>query len=142
MAERHVVSALRRKYAELAGRMRFEPDTDKRELRAAIRQVGAVLLMFAPGEDLAAIKAVRPYPAMREKWLRDALGIMRAEQRPFSARELAYRVMEARGVAPTYETMKSIECGLYAQLARLEGRGLERLDGAPKRWTVQRSALL
>lgn len=123
----YVVTALRRKYAEVLGL------GDK----VAAGHVGAVLLLFSPEEDLSAIKAVRPYKAERQRWMDTAFRVLRKEGRPMSGRELAYRVMEAHHLDPQdFPRLKSIECGLHAVLARLEGDGVTRLPGRPKRWKL------
>jgi len=141
MAEPHVVSALRRKYAELKGELRYAAPLDTASLVLAINQVGCVLRMFSPDEDLSKVAAVRPYVHDRRKWARTAMDILRTERRPMTARALARRVLEARGVAPTPDVLMSVECSLHAVLARLEGRGIMRLEGEPKRWSVEPARL-
>jgi hypothetical protein len=122
-----VVTALRRKYAELKGL------GDK----AAMRHVGATLLLFNPSEDLAAIPGVRPHRTDRDRWLRTAFTVLRKEARPMSGREIAYRVMEALSLDPSdYGCLKRIECSLYGVLGRLEGDGIRREAGRPKRWVL------
>ncbi len=71
-----VVSALRRKYAEVKGRGDAE----------AMAHVGATLLMFAPDEDLTQIGAIRPHKAVRERWTVTALGILRRANAPMTGR--------------------------------------------------------
>ena len=98
MAERHVVFALRRKYAELKGVLKFDPTADSYATVEAIRHVGCTLRMFSPAEDLTAIRPRRPYKAQRHTWARTALDILRREGRPMTARALARRALEAEGV--------------------------------------------
>ncbi len=136
MAETHVVSALRRKYAELKGVLRYDPTADLDATLLATRHVGCVLRMFSPEVDLTTIAPVRPYKDDRRHWSRTALDILRTERRPMTARELARRVLEARGVAASPDVLMSVECSLHAVLERLEGRGIVREDGEPKRWGV------
>jgi hypothetical protein len=52
-----------------------------------------------------------------------------------AARELGYAVLEREG--GTRDDLISIECSLHAVLGRLEGRGLIREPGSPKRWSVE-----
>ena len=136
MAETHVVSALRRKYAELKGVLKYDPTADEGATLLAARQVGCVLRMFSPEVDLTAIDPVRPYKEDRRKWSRTALNILRLERRPMTARALAKRVLWARCVRSSPDLLVSVECSLHAVLARLEGRGVVRLPGEPKRWCV------
>lgn len=123
----YVVSALRRKYAELKGREDAE----------AMAHVGATLRLFSPAEDLAAIPAVRPYKAERERWSRTALSILRTAEKPLRARELARLVMVAHGVDPTDQArLVSISCGLQAVLRRLADQGVMAVSGKPRRWAL------
>jgi hypothetical protein len=126
--EAYVVTALRRKYAELLG----QDDAE------AVAHVGATLLLFNPAEDLALVKPIRPYKHQRQKWMATVCGILRREGRPMTGRELTYAVMQERGVNITDLTrLKSIECGLHATLERLEGEGVELVEMEPKRWAVR-----
>ncbi len=123
----YVVTALRRKYAELKGRSDAE----------GMAHVGATLVMFSPGEDLAKIAAVRPYKADRERWSRTALSIMRDDRTPLRARELARKVMAAQGV-DTSDTKRlvTIACSLQITLGRLAEQGLVEISGKPRRWAL------
>ncbi len=137
MAERHVVFALRRKYAELKGVLKFDPTADPYATVKAINEVGCVLRMFNPGEDLSAVRPRRPYkPGRSHSWTRTALDILRREGRPITGRALARGVLTAEGVPVTPAVLMSVECSLHATLGRLEGRGIVREDGEPKRWRV------
>ena len=110
----YVVTALRRKYAELKGL------GDE----AAMAHVGATLLLFSLSQDLAAIPAIRPYKGARERWMRTMLDTLRKANRPLTGRELAYAVMRERDVPLSdIKRLKSIECGLHGVLGRLEGQG-------------------
>ncbi len=137
MAERHVVFALRRKYAELKGVLKFDPTADQYATVKAINEVGCVLRMFSPSEDLNAVRPRRPYKPQRHTWARTALDILRREGRPMSARSLARRVLAAEDIDPTPDVLMSVECSLHAVLGRLEGRGVVREEGEPKRWQVE-----
>jgi hypothetical protein len=137
MAERHVVFALRRKYAELKGLLKYEAPAQPETLIFDLHQVGNVLRMFSPTEDLAAIPARRPYkPGRSHSWTRTALDVLRREGRPMSGRALARAVMIAEGLEPKLPVLSSVECSLHSTLARLEGRGIVREEGEPKRWRI------
>jgi len=128
MAERHVVSALKRKYGLLKGELQYTAPVDPEPLMRDIGHVGAVILMFSPTEVLTAIRPIRP---------RRALGILRTERRAMTARALARRLLAAEGIPPTTEAISCAECALHATLGRLEGLGIVRVPGAPKRWRVE-----
>ena len=85
--EAYVVTALRRKLAELKG-LALHGDN---QAPASIDHVTATLLLFKPDEDIDAIPAVRPYKGARESWLPTALTFLRKEGRPMKAREIALR---------------------------------------------------
>lgn len=51
-----------------------------------------------------------------------------------TGRSLARAVLAAEGVAVTPDTLSSVECSLHSTLGRLEGRGIVREDGEPKKW--------
>ena len=122
MAERHVVFALRRKYAELKGVLKFDPTADPFATVKAINEVGCVLRMFNPGEDLSAVRPRRPYkPGRSHSWTRTGLDILRREGRPMTGRALAKRVLATEGVEPKADVLMSVECSLHATLGRMEG---------------------
>src|SRR5471030_2714606 len=121
MAESPVVYALRRKYADLKGVLKYRAPDDTDELILAIRQVGCVLRMFKPGENLSAIEPIRPMRKKPRKWSRVAFTIMRREPGPFTVRELARRVMAETGAGP--QDLATIDAALCSLMERLEGRG-------------------
>jgi hypothetical protein len=137
MAEKHVVFALRHKYARLKGELASYATPDPEATMHAIAQVGAVLHMFKPDEDLSAIKPVRPCKGkgFRGRWTRPALAFLRSRRRPMTARELARLVMTEQGL-DVRDTLliTSVETSLHQSLERLEGHGLTRVSNEPKRW--------
>jgi hypothetical protein len=125
----YVVSALRRKYAELKG----QADAD------AMAHVGATLLLFDPLTDLDAIRAVRPYKAARGHWSRYALDILRTANEPMTPTDLAARVMVAQGLDPADEKLRrGIMIDLVVVLSRLAEQGFVVASGRPRRWAVAR----
>lgn len=94
-----VATALKRKYGELKGRDAYL-FADHAAIRADMAHVGAVLAMFDPGADLAAIPARRPKKPNGGRWTRTALGILKRANRPLKAYELARLVMSELGVPP------------------------------------------
>ena len=123
----YVVSALRRKYAELAGL----GDTD------AVGHVGATLLLFDPSADLASIPAVRPYKPARGQWSRHALDILRTANEPMKAGELAVRVIAMQGLDPDDLALRRrVIIDLVIVLSRLTDQGIVVASGKPRRWAV------
>ncbi len=136
MGDTYVIKGLRRKYAEIKDRIRYTSDCWDAETLTALRQVGCVLRLFNPAEDLSAIAPRRPYKGGRSKhWTRDALDVLRAANGLLSAREVARRIAGARGIEDT-ATLYSIECSLHATLPKRAG--VTMVAANPKRWTVER----
>jgi len=134
MAENQLLFGLKRRYAQTLGAIR------KGEDRAGdLAHLAAVILMFSPVEDLAAIRPVRPYRARTRGWSRTAIRLLRAANRPLRGRELARLVMQAHGVDPAdMRTLVSIECGMQPILLRLADSGVVEATGKPRRWSVVR----
>jgi len=130
----YVVTALRRKYAELKGRIRYTADCWDQPTIDALHQVGHVLRLFNPGEDLSAIPPMRPYKGQRSKhWTRAALDVLRASNSPMTAREIARRIAKDRGITDN-ATLSSIECSLHVTLPKREG--VVMVGREPKRWAL------
>ena len=129
MKNTYLLFGLRRLYAQTLGYIRAGED------RAAdLAHIAHVIRLVAPDTDLAAIRPVRPYKPHRHEWSRAALDILRVEGRPMAARELARRVIVSEGGEAS--DLSSVECCLHAVLGRLEGQGVIRAQGSPKRWRV------
>ena len=135
MAESHVLFALKRRYGQTLGVLHVA-HADRIRLMADLAHLAAVIRIFAPGEDVTAIKPIRPYRAHRSRWSRTALSILRVENAPITARALARRVLQAHGVPLVRPNLQRVECSLHAVLERLEGHGVTRAPGLPKRWSV------
>jgi hypothetical protein len=125
MAESHVVSALVAKRAELAGQIQAL-DKQVAQLRADLVHVDAVLRMFAPTADPAAIPAKRPY--RRRRWFKNGelprriLDTLRGSEMPLSAAEIAGRVMVAKGLdADDADTLLLIRKSVQSYLRRQNG---------------------
>ena len=131
MAENQLIFGLKRQYAKTLGLIEAGEDGAN-----DLDHLAAVILMFKPDENLAAIKPVRPYRENRERWSRTALTILRREGQPMTARALARRVLAHHGVPLIRANLQRVECSLHAVLERLEGRGVIRAEDAPKRWRV------
>ena len=132
----YVINALRRKYGQLLG-VQASGAIGHNQVADDLAHVGAVILMFDPQMDLAAIPLVRPYKPHRERWSRTALRILRTAQRPLRARELARMVMREHGVPlDDQKRLVSITCGLQAVLGRLADQGIVAATGKPRRWAI------
>ena len=142
MAEPHVVAALKDKRAELSGNI---ADLEKRigQHRADLLHVDAVLRLFAPDFELAAIppKTVRqPSGWFRPGELaRMVLEVLRAAPAPLSIREITAQVMERRGLDPQDGRMAELLRKLVRNAVNRQAADLvERVeDGTLVRWRVR-----
>ena len=128
----YVINALTKRYAKAKGQLGREA------VKADLAHLGAVLFIFDPGIDLAAIPPTRPYKAARGRWNRTAMEVLRKSNRPLKAFELARLVMSQQGVEPDRRTLKSIGYSLQAVLTRLQAQGLVVATGKPRRWAIAR----
>jgi hypothetical protein len=131
----HVITALKRRYGQCKGQL-ADLLCDRDQVKADMGHLAAVLAMFEPDADLAAIPAIRPYKPHRGRWNRTAMDILRRANHPMKTFELARLVMSAQGVEPDRRTMLSIGISLYAVLMRLRAQGLVIATGKPKRWAI------
>jgi len=132
-----VIAALKRRYGQCKGQS-GDLFADRERIRGDMGHLAAVLVMFEPDIDLAAIRTIRPYKPVRGRWNRTALEILRKTNHPLKAFELARLVMSAQGVAPDRRTLCSIGYSLQAVLSRLEAGGLVKATGKPRRWAIAR----
>lgn len=135
MAESHVLSALKRKYGQARGRLRYEP-----QAQLDLIHLGYVIRMFSPAEDLKAIRAIRVYPPVRYRWRRHVLAVLRAAERPLGGREIARRVLAARGLPADHTLILSISSGLPTALAKHVVDGIVTVEGKPRRWSLSKAA--
>lgn len=101
MAEPHVVTALSRKRAELAG----DIETSQAKLRQmilALEQLDATLLLFDPAYEIASIKpkAFRPPEdwSKRGEMTRLILGILRKATEPLTSQDIALQLVIERAL--------------------------------------------
>lgn len=132
MAENQLIFGLKRKYGQTLGLIAAGQDR-----REDLAHLAAVIRMFRPETDLSAIKPIRPYLAQKNRWSREALAILRNANAPMTPRAIANRILAARGLPLTRPYQQRIECSLHAVFERLEGRGLVRAEGSPKRWSIE-----
>ena len=138
MAETHVLSALRGKYAELMGQLRvLERDTER--LRVDLDHVECTMRLFDADVELPTGK--RPRKANR--WsvqgngTRSALEVLRDADRPLTAHEITLEAMR-RAQMPTDDgiVVKAVASSLRGSLKRRLGRGVVVVDGFPTRWAL------
>lgn len=140
MADTHVMTALNRKYAELAGLIR-QSDDRARELRENLAHVEATIRLFVADWDSASITPRRPKAPSRwqgkGRAIQAALAVMRAAGEPLTAREITLRAMDAKGIAATDpEAIKASVSNVTSALKRRVGNGVVAYEDYPKRWSI------
>jgi hypothetical protein len=127
MTEKHVVSALRLKRAEISGHIH---DLEKRiaRQRANLANLDATIKLFSPGTNPDAIPPKRPYRRTRyfarnelSRLTQDAL---RTASGPLTSAEIAAAVMQAKGMPSGDAAFKEIVAvRALTVLRRLAKRG-------------------
>ena len=127
MTNSHVVSALRRKRAEISGHIH---DLEKRiaRQRANLANLDATIKLFSPGTNPDAILPKRAYRRTRyfahnelSRLTQDAL---RTASGPLTSAEIAAAVMQAKGMPPDDAAFKEIVAArVLTALRRLVKRG-------------------
>jgi len=104
--------------------------------------VEAVIRLFDPAYNVRSIAARRRYKGnawfKRGTILRHALDVLRKAQGPLTARELAERMLAARGVVGvTPKAMRSLIASVQTSLVNHEGKTVRRVgEGMPGRWQI------
>ncbi len=135
MGESHVVSALVKRRAELAGEIEAVAGRLK-ALRASLEHLDATLLMFEPDAEPTAIapKAWRPKVdwAGRGEMVRKTLAVLRASGEPLTAREIALRIMHADAAdTDSLPAVKAMTKRTNEALRRQRERGLVAGEPGP-----------
>ena len=142
MADPHVLTALRRKYAELAGELRG-CHARAADLENALAQVAATIRMFRADEDVDAIFPLRPYrtlkPGSGSAWVRAALDVLRTAEEPLGAHEIALRIIAAKRLAYSPALARNIRTSVRIAMKHREGVTVRREPGSPMRWSVELS---
>jgi hypothetical protein len=96
-----------------------------------------VIRLFAPGEDVEAIKPVHQWRDRRGRanWSRLALDVRCKANAPMTKRAIANRIARAEGVTDP-KTVASIECSMRITLEKRIGEGVVRVEGSPNRWRL------
>jgi hypothetical protein len=136
MTNRHVISALRLKRAEIGG---YIHDLEKRiaRQRANLANLDATIKLFSPGTNPDAIPPKRAYRRTRyfahnelSRLTQDAL---RTASGPLTSAEIAAAVVRAKGMPPGDAAFKQIVAGrALTVLRRLVKRGAAVKSGSSR----------
>ncbi len=136
-----VLSALIQKHAELGGLIRANRKQGAK-FAAEMKQIEAVIRMFAPSYNVRAISAKRRNVGnpwfKRGTLFRSALDVMREAQGPLTAREIAERLLAAKGADATKRQREKLQAGILGSLRDYEGKDVEVVgEGTPARWALK-----
>src|ERR1700737_1507432 len=127
MTNRRVISALRRKRAEISGHIH---DLEKRigRQRANLANLDATIKLFSPGTNPDVIPAKRPYRRTRyfahNELSRLTQDTLRTASGPLTSAEIASAVMQAKGMPSGDAAFKEIVAArVITVLRRLVKRG-------------------
>jgi hypothetical protein len=127
MAHDAVVAALARKRGELAGRVK-RARGELEAMLAGLAALDATLRLFDPAIE---VEAIRPLPCGPRREgaaplgmrARDLLDVLRAAGRPMTAREVAARLLDAKGAAGDQALLSRTTETAAASLRRQRARG-------------------
>ena len=132
MADSHVVTALIRKRAELAGQIEHA-QTALRQLIIDLDNLDATIRLFKPDIDL---EEIRPQPvpprhaALKGEISRMVMDTLRQSHRPLTTRDLAQHVMAERGLNTADKRLvKLVGKRVGACLRHQRAKGLLRSEG-------------
>jgi hypothetical protein len=135
------VDYLVRLHADIGGRIKVQQQEVDR-LKADMKAVEAVIRMFDPSYDVAAIVQRRriggnPY-FKRGTLFRDALGVLRTSAQPMTPREIVLAMLAAKGITDASpERIRGLCGGLNNSLRNNEGKAVETVgEGSPMRWRL------
>jgi hypothetical protein len=139
MQSPNLIKTLRRRYARTLGLVEAGEDVAKH--KANLEHLEAVMLMFHPDEKAWRIAPIRPHANRRGEfkrpvWYMATLAVMREAGGPLTARQIAEKVLAARGEALDGPEAVSAHCSILAALRRRVGREVVRVEGWPRRWML------
>jgi hypothetical protein len=127
MENEHIISALKRKRAEIGGQVR-DLDAKVKALRVSLINIDATLKLFAPHVDPTSIAPKRTNRRSlyfgHNELHRLTLGTLRVAGGPIAARDIAASIMRAKGIeANDRATQRMIAGRVASQLREMLKRG-------------------
>ncbi|MEJ0076480.1 MAG: hypothetical protein WDO17_13705 [Alphaproteobacteria bacterium] len=114
---------------------------ERAKLAADMKHVEAVIRLFDPAYDtrrIAVKRRNRPNPLLRKgtAWL-NAVGVLRVAEKPLTVREVAERVLTAKGIALGPKAVKDMVNALHASFTNHKGKSIVRVgNDQPARWRL------
>lgn len=140
IATKQAKYTLEQLHAELAGKIQANKEQAER-LAQDMKHVEAVLKLLDPSYDLRPIAIRRRKPNLwfkRGTVFRSALDVLRNAERPLTTREIAARMLAAKGVtAPADRDRRTLEGAVQSSLRNHRGKTVITVgEGMPVRWRL------
>jgi hypothetical protein len=140
IATKRATHTLEQLHAELAGKL-LENKRETERLTRAMQHVEAVLKLLHPGYSLARIGVRRRKPNpyfKRGTLLRHVLEALRKAERPMTPREIALRLIAAKGISdPPAAALTRLTASTQSALQCHKGKGLvAHANTHPIKWSV------
>jgi hypothetical protein len=137
MAEPHLVGALRKKRAEIVGRI-ISLEKEFRQRRADLRHLDATLRLFAPN---LALSSSRNGLFRRGECSRRVLTVLRGAEQSLTTWDITDQLLAAKRVSPSdTQTRNALHKTVLAALNGGKNKGfIERIDsdqGAATNWRI------
>jgi len=135
------VQTLLRLHADIGGRL-LKNEQEAERLRQDMRHVEAVIKMFDPDFNLrpVAVKRRKPNPWFKRGTIyRHAVEVLRVAEGPLTSREIATRMLAAKGVTDLSDlsAVRDVVGSVQSCMVAHEGQGVRRHgDGMPARWVA------
>ena len=145
LAHKPAMFPLVRLYARLAAELE-RPKRAVALIRADIEHVAAVILMLEPDFDLSAIAPRTRYKRnllfKRGECFRAAIDVLRRAEGPLTSKEVATRMLQAKGAAePDRLTVRHMVGAVHVSFLNHQGGTIIAHKGKPVRWSLGRSGL-
>lgn len=142
MARPQVVNTLERKYARLSG-CQVRLRRPSRSIAADLAHIEAVIRLFDPAWDKAAVKPIAPrFPSRwqsKGEGVRAAVEAIKQADRPLSATEIAHAAYRVCGREPPPRIeLRLVGSDLIYSLRRHFGDRLVAIGERPTRWEIVR----
>lgn len=115
---------------------------ERAKLAADMKHVEAVIRLFDPAYDTRRIAVKRRNkPNSLLKWgtvWRSALEVLRVAEKPLTVKEVAERILAAKGATTGEKAVRDMQNALHSSFLRHKGESVQRVgDRYPQRWQLQ-----
>jgi hypothetical protein len=142
IATKQAKFTLEQLHAELGGKI-LDNKREAARLAQCMKHVEAVLKMLDPAYSVRniAVRRRKPNPWFKRGTVfRHALDVLRVAERPLTGREIAERMLAAKGIAITDDNRKAVRDlwgGVNSSLRNHEGDTVKVVgEGSPARWII------